>query len=171
MLSGETAMGDYPAQALEIMSKIAMRIERDIDYSKRFNKFAHRPEASITNAISHATVTTSHDLETAAILTVTLSGNTARNVAKFRPQCPIVACTPDPTVQRQMKLIWGVVPIQTGWETDTNALFNQSVEAASNSGIVNQGDIIVLTAGVPIGHTGTTNMLKVHVVGEELLVV
>ena len=146
-----------------------MRIERDIDYAKQYSNFEHRLEASITNAISHATVTTAHDLETAAILTVTLSGNTARNVAKFRPQVPIIACTPDKKVQRKLKLIWGVVPVNTEWEIDTSMLFSHSVDAALDSGFVKMGDIVVLTAGIPIGRTGTTNMIKVHVIGEEVL--
>ena len=171
MLSGETATGKYPAQALSIMSNIAMRIERDIDYSKRFTKFDHQPGESITNAISHATVTISHDLQTSAILTVTLSGNTARNVAKFRPESLIIACTPDHIVRRKMKLIWGVEPLHTDWKTDTSALLSHSVDAATRAGFVKEGDIVVLTAGIPIGRTGTTNMLKVHVIGEEVMTI
>ena len=170
MLSGETAAGKYPSEALQIMSKIAERIERAIDYPKRLSQTEHNSELSMTNAIAHATVTTAHDLQTAAILTVTLSGDTARNVSKFRPQCPIIACTPDQDAQRRLKLIWGVIPLLTKREADTAALFNHSVDAAEKSGHVKQGDIIVLTAGVPIGHTGNTNMLKVHVVGEKILV-
>ena len=170
MLSGETAAGKYPAQALAIMAKIAERIERDIDYPKRFRQGEQKPEASMTNAISHATVTTAHDLRTAAILTVTLSGITARNVAKFRPQCPIIACTPDPMAVRKLKLVWGIIPLLTVRETDTSTLFTHAVQAAEKAGYVKQGDIVVLTAGVPIGHTGNTNMLKVHVVGEKILV-
>ena len=169
MLSGETATGRYPAEALEVMARIAVRIERDIDYPTQFNHFNHKPESSITNAISHATVTTSHDLQNAKILTVTLSGNTARNLAKFRPASTIIACTPDPMVQRKLRLIWGVVPLHTEWETDTGALFSHSVDAASEAGFVKTGDIVVLTAGIPVGHTGTTNMLKVHVIGEKIL--
>ena len=170
MLSGETASGKYPAQALAVMAMIAERIERDIDYRLRFQRGEYRAETSITNAISHATVTTSHDLRTAAILTVSMSGNTAQNVAKFRPYCPIIACTPNPVVQRQLKLVWGVVPLLTSEETDTSALFNQAVEAATEGGYVKKGDLVVLTAGVPVGLSGTTNMLKVHVVGEKILV-
>ena len=170
MLSGETAMGKYPAEALAVMAKIAERIEKDIDYRQRFRRGEYKAETSITNAISHATVTTSHDLHTAAILTVSLSGNTARNVAKFRPICPIIACTPDPTAQRQLKLVWGVIPLLSQEEYDTSALFNHAVEAAMESGYVNKGDLVVLTAGVPVGYSGTTNMLKVHVVGEKIFV-
>jgi len=170
MLSGETAAGKYPVESVAAMAKIAERIERDIDYYQRFLRDEYKSETSITNAISHATVTTSHDLRTAAILTVSMSGNTAYNVAKFRPECPIIACTPDHVVQRQLKLAWGVIPLLTEKETDTAALFNHAVEAAVNGGYLKKGDLVVLTAGVPVGYSGTTNLLKVHVVGEKILV-
>ena len=170
MLSGETAVGSYPVEALSAMAKIAERIERDIDYRLRFNRGEYKPETSITNAISHATVTTAHDLQAAAILTVTLSGFTALNIAKFRPLCPIIACTPDPVVQRQLKLVWGVIPVLTSTETDTNDLFDHAIKTALDGGYISNGDLVVLTAGVPVGHTGNTNMLKVHVVGEKVFV-
>jgi len=170
MLSGETAMGKYPGEALAAMAKIAERIEKDIDYRLRFKQGDYKPETSITNAISHATVTTAHDLRTAAILTVTLTGTTARNVAKFRPVCPIIACTPDPTAFRQLNLVWGVIPVLTQQETDTATMFSNAVEAALERGHLKKGDLIVLTAGVPVGHSGTTNMLQVHVVGEDIVV-
>jgi len=171
MLSGETATGKYPAEALAAMSKIAQRIERAIDYRQQFFRRGEgQAELSITNAISHATVTTSHDLNAAAILTVSMSGGTAHYVSKFRPKCPILACTPDPTVRRQLKLVWGVVPLLTKPETDTTALFNNAVNTAKQAGQVKDGELVVLTAGVPVGHSGTTNMLKVHVVGEKILV-
>ena len=170
MLSAETAVGKYPVEAVKAMAKIAVRTEKDIDYRLRLRRGEFTTETSITNAISHATVTTALDLRTAAILTVSLSGATAENVAKFRPVCPIIACTPDPVVQRQLKLIWGVIPLLTKKETDTAALFNNAVEAALKSGYINNGDLIVLTSGIPVGYSGTTNMLKVHVVGEKVLV-
>ena len=170
MLSGETAVGHYPIQALSAMARIAERIEKDIDYRHRFDRGDYKPETSITNAISDATVTTAHDLQAAAILTVTLSGLTARNIAKFRPLCPIIACTPDPVVQRQLKLVWGVIPLLTIEETDTNNLFEHALDTALAGGYISKGDLVVLTAGVPVGHTGATNMLKVHVVGENVFV-
>ena len=171
MLSGETATGKYPAEALAVMAKIAERIERAIDYRQNFFRRGEgKAELSITNAISHATVTTSHDLNTAAILTVSMSGSTAHYVSKFRPKCPIIACTPDPTARRQLKLVWGVVPLLTKQETDTTALFTNAVNTAKNAGQIKDGELIVLTAGVPVGHSGTTNMIKVHVVGEKILV-
>jgi len=170
MLSGETAVGKHPVEALSAMAKIAERIEKAIDYHDRFRSEIYLSKASITNAISHATVTTAHDLNASAILTVSLSGKTAQNVAKFRPACPIIACTPDPMVRRQLKLNWGIVPLLTQEESDTTELFSHAVESAQEAGCVNEGDLVVLTAGVPVGHSGTTNMLKVHVVGEKILV-
>jgi len=152
------------------MAKIAERIEKSIDYRERFQQGEYKSEPSITNAISHATVTTSHDLRAAAILTVSLSGNTAQNVTKYRPTCPIIACTPDVTVQRQLKLNWGIIPILTEQETETNELFNHALDAAMEAGHLEKGELVVLTAGVPVGHSGTTNLLKVHVVGEKILV-
>jgi len=170
MLSGETAVGKFPVQALTAMSKIAERIEKSIDYRQRFRQGEYRSEPSITNAISHATVTTSHDLRASAIVTVSMSGNTAQNVTKYRPTCPIIACTPDMVVQRQLKLNWGIIPLLTQEETETNALFNHAIDAALEAGHIEEGELIVLTAGVPVGHSGTTNLLKVHVVGEKILV-
>jgi len=170
MLSGETAVGKHPVEALTAMSKIAERIEKAIDYQERFDREEFMSRSSITSAISHATVTTAHDLGASAILTVSISGKTAQNVAKFRPACPIIACTPDPVVRRQLKLNWGIIPLLTQEESDTTELFSHAVEAAEAAGCVSEGDLVVLTAGVPVGHSGTTNMLKVHVVGEKILV-
>jgi len=170
MLSGETAAGKFPAESIKTMAKIAERIERAIDYRKRFKQGEYSmSETSITNAISHATVTISHDLRVAAILTVSLSGNTAQNVSKFRPICPIIACTPDPVVQRQLKLNWGILPLLSTEETDSTAVFTHALETAIKSGYVKDGELVVITAGVPVGHSGTTNLIKVHVVGEKLL--
>ena len=168
MLSGETATGDYPVVALATMARIAERTEWDIDYRKRFHLSSYKPESSVTNAISHATVTTAHDLGAAAILTVTESGDTARNVSKFRPLCPIIACTPDPVVQRQLMLAWGVTPLLTTQVTAAAALFEHAIDAALLAGHIGSGDLLVLTAGVPLGFSGTTNMLKVHEVGERI---
>lgn len=170
MLSGETAVGKFPVEAVQCMAKISERIEKSIDFHDRLARSEYVSGTSITNAISHATVTTAHDLSASAIVTVSMSGNTAQNVSKFRPECPIIACTPDPVVMRQLKLNWGIVPILTDHESDTTELFNRAMESAKNSGFVRDGDLVVLTAGVPVGHSGTTNMLKVHVVGEKILV-
>jgi len=169
MLSGETAVGKYPVEAISTMAKIAERIEKSIDYRERFRQGEYKSESSITNAISHATVTTSLDLHAAAILTVSMSGKTAENITKYRPICPIIACTPDPVVHRQLKLNWGIIPLLTREERETDALFSHSIDAALEAGHVKEGELVVLTAGVPIGHAGTTNLIKVHVVGEKNL--
>ena len=170
MLSGETAAGKYPLEAFLAMARIATRIESSIDYRKRFVRDVHRPEESVTNAISHATVTAAHELEAACIITVSMSGLTARNVAKYRPLCPIVACTPDPVTARQLKLVWGAVPILTKEEVDTSDLFTHAVDLAVEAGFCRTGELVVITAGVPVGHSGTTNLLKVHVVGEKAFI-
>jgi len=168
MLSGETAAGKHPLKAFTTMSKIAERIEKEIDYRQRFFRGEFRTETSITNAISHATVTTAHTLRTAAIITVSMTGATAQNVAKFRPTCPIIACTPYPIIERQLNLNWGVIPLLAEKEEETAAMFNSAVESALAAKYVEKGDLVVLTAGVPAGHSGTTNMLMVHVVGAKI---
>jgi len=170
MLSGETAMGKYPVAALTVMAKIAERIEGSIDYRERFRSGVHSPEKSITNAISHATVTAAHELDAAAILTVTMAGTTARSTAKYRPLCPVIACTPDPLSARQLKLEWGVIPVMTQQENDTSDLFEHALEQGINAGYFRNGDLVVLTAGLPLGRTGNTNLLKVHVVGEKVFI-
>ena len=170
MLSGETAAGLYPVEALETMVHIAEKAEESIDYVRRFNSRDNSDVAfDVTNAISHATCTTAHDLEARAIITVTKSGVTARQLSKFRPLYPIVGCTTEENVCRQLNLSWGVTPLLIAEESDTDALFDHAVEAAQQAGLVHSGDIVVITAGMPLGVSGTTNMMKVHVVGHVLL--
>jgi pyruvate kinase len=170
MLSGETAAGAYPVQAVQTMAKIAERTESDIDYKQRFRQrsdLAGQPD--VTSAISHATCTTAHDLGAAAILTVTKSGRTARMISKYRPSCPIISGTTDATVQRQMNLSWGVIPVLVTEQNNTDELFDHIVGAAKETGIVKDGDLVVITAGVPLGMSGTTNLLKVQLVGNVLV--
>lgn len=162
MLSGETAAGNYPVEALETMVKIAVRAEQDIDYKGRFKKRESIMNPDITNAISHATVTTAHDLNAAAIITVTKSGQTARMISKYRPSCPIVGGTTYPHVCRQLNLSWGVTPIMIHEEERTDELFEHAIAAVKETGLINDGDTIVITAGIPLGVSGTTNMLKVE---------
>ncbi len=170
MLSGETAAGKYPVEAVETMVRIAEKAEESIDYKWRFNSRDNSDIAfDVTNAISHATVATSHDLGARAIITVTKSGGTARQLSKFRPHYPVVGCTPDEKVCRQLNLSWGVYPLVIGEEKDTDELFESAVNASEKAGIVESGDLVVITAGVPLGVSGTTNMMKVHVVGHVLL--
>ena len=169
MLSGETAAGLYPVEAVKTMARIALRAEEDIDYIKRFQNRVDEETPNVTNAISHATCTSAHDLGAAAIITVTKSGKTARMISKFRPRCPIIGCATEERVYRKLNLSWGVTPVMIQEESDTDDLFEHAVAAAQKTGIVSDGDLVVITAGVPLGVAGTTNMMKVHVVGHILL--
>ncbi|MBC8570818.1 pyruvate kinase [Zongyangia hominis] len=169
MLSGETAAGLYPVEAVRTMARIAERAERDIDYKKRFYTRDLDPISDVTNAISHATCTTAYDLGASAIITVTKTGTTARMISKFRPSVPIIGGTMEPHVYRQLALSWGVLPLLIEEKKNTDVLFDHSVEQAKKVGYVKDGDLVVITAGVPLGISGTTNMLKVHVVGDILV--
>ena len=170
MLSGETAVGAYPVETVRTMARIAERTERDIDYKKRFSERGVRPEdATVTNAISHATVMTAHDMGAAAILAITKSGMTARTISKFRPECPIICCTTSETARRQMNLSWGVLPIMGQEQDNMDTLFDHAVDCAVRAGLLKNGDLAVITAGSPLGVSGTTNLLKVHLVGNILV--
>jgi pyruvate kinase len=170
MLSGETAAGKYPVESLETMVRIAEKAEESINYIKRFNSRDNSDVAfDVTNAISHATCTTAHDLGAKAIVTVTKGGGTARQLSKFRPLYPIIGCTTQKHVWRQLNLSWGVIPMLIDEVADTDVLFDRAVDAAEATGLVKSGDLVVITAGVPLGISGTTNMMKVHVVGHVLL--
>ena len=169
MLSGETAAGEYPVEALHTMDIIARRTEKDIDYIGKFRRRDINERPDVTSAISHATCTTAHDLGAVAIMTVSKSGLTAREISKYRPACPIICGTTSPKVRRQMNLSWGVIPIMIEEQSNTDALFEHVVETAQKEGLVKNGDLAVITAGIPLGVSGTTNMLKVHLVGDVLV--
>lgn len=169
MLSGETAAGRYPVESLKTMVRIAVRTEEDIDYLGRFKLRESLNNPDVTNAISHATCTTAHDLSASAIVTLTKSGKTARMVSKYRPNCPIIGCSPYEKVCRQLNLSWGITPLVISLEEDTDLLFDHAIDASESAGLVNPGEITVITAGVPLGISGTTNLIKVHVVGHVLL--
>ncbi len=167
MLSGETAAGKYPVETLQTMIRIAEHAEEDIDYVNRFNhRTTKKDQNNITEAIAYATCSTAHDLDAAAIITVTKSGGTAHTIAKYRPACPIIGCATHPHVCRQLNLAWGVFPIQTKEEQDTFELFEHSLDEALAAGLLKEGDVTVITAGVPLGMSGTTNLINVHVVGD-----
>lgn len=170
MLSGETAAGAYPVEALKTMARIAERTEKDIDYTTEFKPrrlATERPD--VTNAISHATCTTAMDLKAAAIVAVTKSGKTVGRISKYRPSCQIIGCATEMRVCRQLNLFWGVIPIQMDEEDTADELFDHAVEAAEKKGLIQRGELAVITAGVPLGLSGTTNMIKVHVAGNTLL--
>jgi pyruvate kinase len=160
MLSGETANGQYPIEAVQTMTKIAQRTELDIDYIHRFNR-TELHGRDITNAISHATCTTAVDLKAAAIITVTMSGFTAEMIARFKPNCPIIACSMDEGVCRQANMLWGVRPIHIDKKDTAEDLFAEAVRRAEEVGYVKKGDTVVITAGVPLGISGKTNMIRV----------
>lgn len=169
MLSGETAAGLYPVEALQTMARIAQCAEEDINYAKRFKERAADLSPDVTNAISHATCTSAHDLGASAIITVTKGGRTARMISKYRPSCPIICCTTEESVQRQLNMSWGVTPLVIEEVTNTDDLFERAVEAGEKAGLLHNGELVVMTAGVPLGISGTTNLMKVHVVGHILV--
>ena len=167
MLSGETAVGKYPVEAVKTMARVAVRAEEAINYKKRFFNDERKSNPNITDAISHATCTTAHDLSARAILTVTKSGKTAKNIARYRPGCYIIAAATSESVCRQLNLVWGVLPVLVEDEYDTFALFDHCVDRAVEMGYLEKGDITVITAGLPLGIPGTTNMIKVQIVGHK----
>ncbi len=170
MLSGETAMGSYPIEAVKRMATIALRTESDIDYKKRFFDNRFGGFGNVTDAISHATCTTAHDLGAKAIITVTTSGFTARLLSRFRPFTDIIACSPDEKACRHMNMSWGVIPLlMEKVEESSERLLSIAVDKAYGAGLVGYGDLVVVTAGLPLGISGTTNMLKVQIVGDVLL--
>lgn len=162
MLSGETAAGKYPIESLKTMVRIAERTEMDINYKHRFFSNEKNFSLNITEAVCHATCTTAYDLEAKAVLTVTKSGMSARMISRYRPDCMIIAGSTNPKVCRQLNLSWGVTPVLIKEKKDVLELFDYAVEVAKDKGLVKTDDIVVITSGVPLGKSGTTNMIKVH---------
>ncbi|KAI4453463.1 pyruvate kinase [Holotrichia oblita] len=168
MLSGETAMGNYPLKAVETMVKIAEKTESDIDYETYMSKESSLVNlaANIPNAISHATCTTARDLKAAAILAVTLSGKGARYISRFRPAVPIIAVTPYEKVYQQLSLAWGIYPIKNTFIENSHELFNDVISKSVASGYVKSGDLVVVT-GSTQHSTGMTNTLQVHIIDDQ----
>ena len=164
MLSGETAAGAYPVEAVKTMVRIAERTEQDVDYRKRFYQSARETDTDITTAICHASCTTALDLNAKAIVTVTKSGTSARMLSKYRPESDIISCATTEKVCRQLSLTWGVTPIVIKEEKEVFHLFDKAIQAAVKMKLLGAGDLTVITSGVPIGVSGTTNMMKVQVV-------
>lgn len=161
MLSGESAAGLYPVEAVKTMAKIAERAEEDIDYRARMIRKGLEEKPDVTTSISHATCTTATELNAAAIITVTMSGFTAGMIARYKPDCPVLGCTVDSCVCRQLNLLWGVYPVLIKKEETAEALFQEAVFECKRAGYIKSGDIVVLTAGVPLGISGKTNMIRV----------
>mgnify|MGYP002588121150 CR=1 FL=1 len=168
MLSGETASGKYPVEALQTMVDTVTAAEGAIDYWGRFRERKTVPESTINDAITHTCCLTAMDLEANAILTATNSGHTARMISRYRPPCPIVAMCQTEKVRRQLAISWGVKPCLSGTVDSTDRLFSLCVECARKEGMVKPGDTVVITAGVPIGKSGSTNLIKAQIVQETL---
>lgn len=169
MLSGETAIGSYSVESLKTMASIVESTENDINYLKRFENNHFHTNTSITKAISHSAVTTAHDLGATAIIAVTESGYTPREISSFRPLYPIIATCTNEKIRRKLNLSWGVTPIMCEEKETTDELFDHAVSQALKTGIVKNGDIVVITGGAPLGISGTTNIVKVHLVGDILV--
>ena len=170
MLSGETAAGKYPIEAIETMSRIARRIETTLDYENMLSSRQFSREATITNAISHATCTVAKDVHAQAIITATTSGYTARAVSSYRPESPIIASVNKEYVSRQLSLVWGVTSVIVAEVDSTDEMFEQAVTTSLENELIKSGDTVVITAGVPVGKAGTTNLIKVHLVSEAIVI-
>ena len=169
MLSGETASGKYPIEALKAMVDIATDAEHSIHYWKRFKNRQFTASPNINDAITHTCCLTAMDLEAKAIVTMTSSGHTARMISRYRPACPIAAITVTEKVRRQLAISWGVIPFLAGAAGSTDRIFSLSAEVALKERLVEVGDTVVITAGIPFGKTGSTNLIKVQVMEEENL--
>ncbi len=167
MLSGETAGGKYPVEALQSMVTIVTETEGAIDYWKQFQKQRVLPASNINDAITHTCCLTAKDLNAKAILTATSSGRSARMICRFRPACPIAALTMHEKVRRQLNISWGVAPFLTGEVNSTDRIFSLSAQVALKEKLVENGDTVVITAGVPLGRSGSTNLIKAQVIDEE----
>jgi pyruvate kinase len=169
MLSGESATGAYPVRSVKVMAKIAEQAEEDSFAMAAFDGIRYDNDAAdTTNAICDATCTTARDIRAAAIIAVTKSGQTARRMSKFRPYEPIVAATPKVKTFHQLSLSWGVYPVLAQMQSSSDALFRHAVDCAQQIDMAREGDLVVITAGIPLGTSGTTNILKVAVVGAEI---
>lgn len=168
MLSGETAKGDYPVEAVATMARIAEKTESNINYINELSRKFKPDQTNITNAISYAACTTAAELNTACICAVTKSGFTARMISKFRPFCPISAATNVPMVWRQLNLVWGCRPTLYDGELKEDDVFQIGIRKAVESGLAENGDTVVLAIGIPVGVSGSTNTLRVEIVGDVL---
>lgn len=166
MLSGETAAGKYPVESVRTMARIAKVTEAALPYSEMFKRQSKAQEVSITEAISSSVAKSAYDLRADAIITATESGYTARMVSKYRPQAPIIAVTPNEQNMRRMCLYWGVLPVKGEHAPSTDILFEMAVDSALKTKLVGPGDLVVITAGVPVGRSGTTNLIKIHHIGQ-----
>lgn len=168
MLSGETAAGTYPVKACEMMRKIAVKIEDSLDYKIIVDSTNDEHEINITNSIAKATREAALDLDAKVIIAATTSGLTARNISKFKPKSPIIAATTDEKVRRQLAIEWGVYPIRATLASSIDDLFYESINILKNIKFVKEGELVILTAGMPLGKAGSTNIMMVKTVGKLL---
>lgn len=169
MLSGETAIGAFPCEAAETMARIAKRTEEALDYKELLENFQLVVDHSVTDAISYATCRAAQDLGAAAIISATQSGHTARMVSKYKPKAPIIAVTPSEKVAAALTLTWGIYPLLCPPTASTDEIFNTAVKVALEAELIHNGDLIILTAGVPVGVPGTTNFLRIETIGEIII--
>lgn len=169
MLSGETAAGNYPVEAVKVMKSIAINTEQSKDFHEKTDKRFDWIEANITNAISRSTRVISEQLKASAIITATASGATSKAISKFRPMVPIIAATYDENIMRKLALVWGVYPVLSKNSELTDEVIDRAIIASLDRNYIKEGDLVVVTAGLPVGVSGTTNLIKVHVVGEIML--
>jgi pyruvate kinase len=167
MLSGETAAGKYPVESVLTMSRIAEKAESALNYREMFLKQRIAQETSVTEAISQSVAISALDLNAKAIISSTESGQTARMVSKYRPQAPIVAVTTQERTLRRLALTWGVTPVKGEQASSTDEMFDYALQGGVKSGLVKEGDLVVITAGVPLGRSGSTNLLKVDQIPQQ----
>lgn len=168
MLSGETAAGTYPVEAVQTMHKIAQRAESSLDYRTILSQRSKESKTTITDAISQSVSFTALNLEADAVITATERGQTARMISKYRPKAPLIAVTSHEDVMRKLALVWGVNPVKGKKADTTDEMFQIAIDSSIESDLVTHGNIVVITAGVPVGKTGSTNLMKVHVIGDVL---
>ena len=161
MLSGESAAGLYPVEAVKTMARIAERAEKDIDYRGRLRERALPEDVDTTSAISFAACTTAMELKATAIISVTMSGFTSEMISRYKPDCPVLGCSVNPRVCRQLNLSWGITPLLMQKEETEEELFEEALRVCKKAGYIKKGDRVVLTAGVPLGVSGKTNMIRV----------
>jgi len=169
MLSGETAVGKYPELSVATMAKIALKTETSIDFKKNLEQEKLCSTKNVTDAISYSTCSAAHSLDAAAIITITKSGHTSRMVSRHRPNCPTIASTPLKKVYNQLAVIWGVIPVLSSVAETTDEIFQKAVDDAKSTGLLKNGDLVIITGGMPVGISGTTNMIKIHIIGDILV--
>ncbi|MCK9444865.1 MAG: pyruvate kinase [Tissierellaceae bacterium] len=169
MLSGETASGKYPVESVRTMHDIAIRIEDSLDHNSILTSKMAVSEITTTNAIGKATCTTAMDLGASAIITATSSGYTSKAISKFRPKSPIIAATTTESVMRRLSLVWGVYPVLSPYSDSTDEVIELSIQSAIEKGYVKEGDLVIITAGIPVATAGSTNLIKVHTIAKVLV--